>query len=908
MASLAGTNLVNDLAGLGGLLAQAASDADTLNAFLFAAGMNQVAEDYLHDAPFPLQQAVSLLERSRSPGAQLVARLAAGAELVIRALKLRGGGGREALHWQQQIALLVDQLADAVVAKTDPPREALQDCRRLVQEIASLPGGLRRVVAHLPACFHDFDQRPEDLERLASRFALNRSDRARPLAVVGLRTSGSYMAPLIAAALRMQGFGRARAITIRPGRGMLACERKLLRSLVRAGGQVLLTDDPPVTGSSLARAAAELHRSLGLQRARVKRGTLVLLLAIDNDATALPAALAPYEAVVLSRREWSVEAQLHPERVRPALARLFEGELELRSLEPLPLPLPAHGRPRGHSRALFRVRGMDPATGAPRQLDVLGVGTGLGYFGAHQLATFRALSAFAPRILGFDEGVLYREWLPAARQLSVDSEGLPVAVASYVAARRQALRVERDMSTAMQGQRPVWEVAALLLARAFAPATPVMRILLVNRLIMRLLSVQQPSVIDGSMTPEHWFAGERDGDIVKVSLADRSFWRLGLGCFDAAFDLAGVATWSRHGELANRVRAAWLAETGEEVDPERWLLYELAHLWGALRADPAREGDVLHASARVVARYFARAFFGDLNSNPDGPLCALDVDGVLETQQLGLPTLTRASATALRALIAHGYRPVLVTGRGIDEVRDRCGIYGLQAGVAEYGSAIWIQRTERVRGLLDDQAADALSRLRAVLQARDGVRLDPAFSYAIRAYRADADGRRRPLGAEEANECLALSRCEHAVRMIPGENQTDFASALVDKGTGLRAVISALAADHGPDGAGRSAVALAVGDTASDAPMLALAEAAFAPAHAAPGVTGAGVRRVRRPYQAGLHLAVGELLGHPPGGCPRCQVPPSTWSGDLLVDLISAPENGTRALPARALRLAWKLR
>ncbi len=906
-ASLAAANLVNDLEALGALLAQAAGDRDTLDAFLIAAGINQIAEDYLHDAPFPLQQAVSLFERSQLPGGQLATRLARGAGLLIRVLKGWGRARRRALRWQRRIASLVDELADAVVANSDPLGKTLDRCRELLLEIRSLPGGLRRAVVHLPACFQAFDQRPEDLERLAERFALSRADRERPLLVVGLRTSGSYMAPLIAAALRARGFAGTRSITIRPGRRLLAYERKLVRSLLRAGGQLLLTDDPPVTASSLARAAAELVGGFRLERAGVKRDTVVLLLALEDDAAALPAAVAPYEAVLLGPREWSVDARLRPERVRSALARLLEGDLELGSLERLPLPSRGDGR-RSHRRALFRVHGADPATGAPRRLDVLAVGTGLGYFGTHQLAIARALGAFAPRLLGFDDGVLYREWLPAQRQLTADSDELPVAVASYVAARRKALRVDRDMSTAMRGDRPVWEVAALILARGFTPVAPVMRILLVNRLVTRLLSVAQPSVLDGSMTPEHWFAGERDGRVVKVNLGERSFWRLGLGCFDASFDLAGVATCSPNGGLADRVRAAWLEETGEEIDPERWLLYELAHLWGALRDDPNREADVLHGSARAAARYFARSFFEDLTTSPGGPLCALDIDGVLETQQLGFPTLTRASATALRALVAHGYRPVLVTGRGVDEVRDRCAIYGLQGGVAEYGSAIWVERTKRATGLLDDEAAAGLSRLRAALQAREGVRLDPAFSYAIRAYRADVNGRRSPLRAEEAAECLATSGCEQAVRTVPGENQTDFVSAVLDKGTGLRALIEALAADDGSDAADASAVALAVGDTASDAPMLALAQAAFVPAHAPQAASRTGARRVRRPYQAGLHLAVGELLGHPPGGCPRCHAPPPTPSGDLLLDLFSAPESGPRALPLRALRLAWKLR
>ena len=893
-------NLLNDLEAMGAMLEQAAREGNVLDAFLLAAGINQMAEDYLHDSLFPLQQAALLFGRFDSTASRLAARLAVGTGLVIRATRGRRPAARRALTWGSQMAGLVDQLADALLTDGRAPSPVLDRCRKLVLEIPSLPSVLGQAVVRLPACFHDFDQRPEDLERLALRFTDRWPDRERPLLVVGVRTSGSYLAPLIAAALRARGYGKVRTITIRPHRALLSHERAQVRALVRAGGRVILTDDPPVTGSSLAKAAAQLER-LG-----VRKEMFVLLLGLEDEPARLPDQLSSYDAVILPPRDWSVEERFSPHRVRCALAELLEGELELRSLETLPLPNAV--RRRGHRRALFRISGVDPTDGTTRRLDVLAVGTGLGYFGTHELAVARALSAFAPRVLGLHHGVVYREWLPAERRLDSDAREFAVAVASYVGARRDALGVARDMSAAMHGQRPVWEVAALMLARGFAPGASVMRILLVNRAIGRLLSVSQPSVLDGNMTPEHWFSRERGCEPIKVGLSDRTYWRLGLACFDAAFDLAGTAISSPDGALAEQVRAAWLAQTGEEVDPERWLLYELAHLWGILREDPTREAEVRHASARATGRYFARSFLGDLKPAAMGPLCALDIDGVLEGDRVGFPTLTRASATALRALVAHGYRPVLATGRGSGEVRDRCRIYGLQAGVAEYGSAIWVQGDEDATGLIDPEAAAALDRLRAVLRQREGVTLDPAFTHAVRAYRASADGRRRPLDAAEVDECLEASGCGAAVRAITGYGQTDFASARVDKGTGLRALLGVLEAEHQGPSATRPEMALAVGDTAADAPMLALASVAFVPAHAAAAATSTGSRRLRRPYQAGLYRAVGELLGHAPGSCPRCRVAPPTREGDLLLDLLSVAEDGASGLPLMALRLAWKLR
>lgn len=890
-------NLLGDLEALGARLERAARDGRPLDAFLLAAGINQITEDYLHATVHPFDDAASLLRESRSRGFRLAGSVAGGTGWTLRASRAAQPGERRARAWQRQTAALVDRLAAAALAPDGAPAELLDRCLQLVREIPSLPRGLRRAAVRLPACFHDFDQRPEDLEDLAQRFADRWTDRDSSLLVAGVRTSGSYLAPLIAAALRARGYRRVRTMTIRPGQPLLAHERALVRSVVRARGQVLLTDDPPVTGSSLVAAAAQLER-LGVAR------RLVLLLAVEDELGRLPAAVASFDAVVLADREWNIETRLSAPYIRSGLAKLLEDELELRSIEPLPLPGAA--RRRAHRRALFRVRGVHPVDGSARQLDVLAAGAGLGYLGAHQLMVARALSAFAPRVLGVEDGVLFREWLPGHRRLRAGSDEFAAAAAAYVAARRQTLSVARDMSMAMRGQRPVWEVVALMLARAFGPAAPVMRLVLVNRAVRRLLPVERPSVVDGNMTREHWFTDDGDGRAVKVGLSDRSYGRLGLACFDASFDLAGAAVSPPDEQLAAQVRGAWLAQTGEHVEPERWLLYELAHLWGLVREDPAREADVRRGSARAAARYFADAFLADLEPSATGPLCALDIDGVLETDQLGFPTPTRASATALRALVAHGYRPVLATGRGIAEVQDRCRAYGLEAGVAEYGCAICLEGGNRTRGLVDPDSAAALARLRAVLIACPGVRLDPAFAHAIRAYRVAQDGRRRPLGVTEVAGCLEASGSACALRAIPGENQTDFIPATVDKGTGLRALCAALEAEGTLDPGSR--IALAVGDTASDTPMLALASAAFVPAHAAPAVTAAGGRRVERPYQAGLYRAVGELLGHEPGTCRCCRVSPPTRQRDLLLDLLSIAEGGRGRLVRTALGLAWKLR
>jgi pyrimidine operon attenuation protein/uracil phosphoribosyltransferase len=895
---LVASTLLNELPALGTLLDQACREQWWLDAYLVAAGMNQIAEDYLHDLAYPLDDAAAVLAGLASRAGHLAGRAAGASALAARRIAARSEGVQRTVDWQRRAAALVDDLAEVVVAGERTPKQELADrCGHLSRDIPSLPVAVRRAVLRLPACFHDFDQRPEDLARLVERFIERSADRDRPLLVMGVRTSGSYMAPLIAAELRALGHGDARALTFRPRRPLLKEECALVREIAD-GGQVLITDDPPVTGASLAATCAQVER-LG-----VARPSIVLLLALQGGSSHVPLRLAAYRSVVLAGGEWSVRSRLEPEAARSELQALLQGELEIDTVEKLGLPGAAGQR--GHRRALFRVRGHDAVHGTARELAVLVSGAGLGYFGIHHLRVAWKLRSFTPRVLGLRDGLLFREWLPDARRMAADSDKLASSVAAYVATRQRALRVASDTTRRMVGQRPVWEVGGLLLGAGFARAAPVARVALVDRAVRRLLRVTEPSVVDGSTTPEHWFVPADTGaPAVKVSLSDRTYWSLGLACCDATFDLAGVGPFAPDGELGERVRTAWLRETGKVVDSERWLLYELAHLWGRLRADPAQEATVRHASARAVQRYFASAFLSDIDRVATGGLCALDIDGVLETGQLGFPTLTRASAIALRALIAHGYIPVPVTGRGLEEVRDRCRAYGLVAGVAEYGSALCLDGGERVVTLVGADGDRAMRRVRAALRERDGVCLDPAYVHAARAYRVAADGRRRPLAVGEVTECLRAAGAAGAVEAIQGDCQTDFVVRGTNKGAGLLALVDALA-DNG--GNGRSEIALAVGDTGADAPMLALAQSAFVPAHAAREAMVAGAERVRGSYQVGLAFAVARLIGHRPGGCPRCRVAQQTTERELLLDLLSVAEGGLRGLALRTIKLGARLR
>jgi len=276
------------------------------------------------------------------------------------------------------------------------------------------------------------------------------------------------------------------------------------------------------------------------------------------------------------------------------------------------------------------------------------------------------------------------------------------------------------------------------------------------------------------------------------------------------------------------------------------------------------------------------------------------VDGVLETEQLGFPALTPAAALALRALALHGYRPVLATGRSLNEVITRCRTYPLAGAVAEYGSVTYENRGGTVLRIVSDPTIAALDRLRTTLEQTPGIDVDDDYRHSVRAF-AIQRGQRVGLRREVIDQALAQAEADDDIRAVHGEGQTDFIGAAVDKGTGVRALAAQL---HGPQQphADRP-LALAVGDTSSDAPLHPLTDRAFAPAHASHALRQAGFELTSKPYQAGLAQAVGKIIGHPPGTCDLCRMPHPTTERRILRRVLETPGHTPVGMALHALKL-----
>ena len=906
-------NLLNDATTLADLLVDQCAAGQWLDSYLLAAGIDQILEDALHPDALALNRIANRLKASsRGAAGRAAAAVASDGRGLIWGPHAHLLGSSAVARCRRETAALAADLATLTVGEdvvrdgeesldTGASLELRHRATRLRQKVAALPLQVRRTPLRLPSCFLNLDQCPADIRALMNEVVGHWPDRRHPTLVVGVRTSGSYLAPIAIACLKAAGYGEVRQITVRPGQLWLPEERRTLRLALGAGARVLLLDDPPNTWGTIVKTT-RLLRDLGFQP-----NSIVPVVQTFPTTPPPPGELRAHPIVVLPWERCDIHRRLDPVAVKQTLNELLQGEASVDAVKRLPIV--DHEGARAHARALYEVS-VRRGGGRSEQRMVYAHGVGLGYLGVHAMAVGEPLQAFLPTLYGVAGGLLFREWLPEDLRLdaSEDLDAVCEAMVDYVSTRARELRVPEDVSLRLKDRSSVWRALGRFLARpfgrveiAFWPVT--------ERAARALVAVDEPSVVDTRTGVSTWFrAGRRSHQLKKIAFVGRTFSGFDMYCYDPVFDLAGAAASAESDRMQERLRKSYTAGTGKAVDPERWLLYQLVHLssldmeWEEI-SDPVLE----RRMSRRIQRYLRDVFLDDVRPPSEGPLCAIDIDGVLESTPLGISATSAEGVRTLRALQLHGYRPVLVSGRSIAEVRDRSIHYRLAGGVGEYGAAAYVTDGDRTCQLLAAEELEMLASLRAALEQLPGVRLDDGYELAVRAYRLDVRGRRRALRPEQLEAALAR-RKGAPVRVIEGVAQTDFMVARADKATGLEA----LGAELGSPMSGRR-VALAVGDTASDLPVLELAGLSFAPANADRKLREAGIPILGRSGQAGLEQAAAYLLGHRPGRCPTCRDPQLPARTRLLLTLLAPPPKpslGAKAAWAglTLARLAWLLR
>jgi hydroxymethylpyrimidine pyrophosphatase-like HAD family hydrolase len=707
---------------------------------------------------------------------------------------------------------------------------------------------------------------------------------------------------------------------------------------------MLLTDDPPTYGVVAGRVAQELEQLGAAPK------SIVSLLALLGPADTLPEPLRRYESVLLPWREWTIQERLSPESVQRALTNLLVGR-EVRTDDNGEFRIAAvaevqridagadsdYASDRGHASAVYRVCFVNES-GTVLEHHVDADGLGLGYFADPARLVSAALADYVPQVYGISGGVIYQRRLPANWRADLSAtDGLDERVVSYVLDRKRALALDADPTPRVEGYS-VWRLVADILGRGLLGDLRSFGYPLTHETSRRLLAVDRPSVTDGSMALRNWFTPPSSG----TADALKSGWSGGAICCDAAFDLASAAASSDVEELLrtpdgteepfnDTLLRTYRRRTGEEIDGERWLLYQLlanhtllSELGSDLasaerhcRAGPAAPYEHAHleeqatrwlATERALAlahqRYIGRVFFDDVAPS-SGPLCAFDVDWVLETRWLDFPAITPAAALGLRMLMRHGFRPVIATGRSLGEVRSRCHAFGLAGGVAEFGAVIYEHASGRVLSQVGESEQADLDRLREVLRHLPGVYLDHAYRHGVRAVRFSRTGERRGLQSEAIQMALTAAEVGQSVQVFNGGGQTDFAPTSINKGTGIRALARVLGAANAD--ADRP-LAFAIGDDWPDFPILELAQAAFVVPNMSKTLrdelrTWTNVRVVRDPHGAGAFQAVSSFLGHDSGRCYACQPPRLTTRQKLVITSLAGSDGPRRSRVFQAAAL-----
>lgn len=872
------------------------------NVFLLSCALADSVDDHLAGEGYDFSQAEGALPPVRHVTRTLQSVLGVGRRHhQWRLRRLRA--------WREAWSSALDAFLRASLAAPHADPFALSAAReRLTALLAwEAPAGLMGRRSKAPAAFRTQDLTHHDIFALAFRFAAAFPDVERPRLVIGLRTAGSYFAPLVRAWLSARGYRDVEAVTLRPKKGITPWEQAALARCAARRGQAVIVDEPADTGTTVGRVVDILRRT------SVPAGDVVALLPVHPTRRhwqvgdeSLP--LSRIRVITLEPEDWHKEKLLAPaaveERLRPYLrargyrnasvvagpaAERFNGQLRRLSEEKF------------HSRLkrVYEVRLVDHA-GRAESRYVLAKSVGWGWLSYHAFVAAEALADFVPPMLGLRDGILFTEWLPQSDQpaLPLDRGELARRVASYVAARVRRLGLEGDPGPDLDPQNQKGsDLLACALSQAYGwkPAAVLKRARIRHELSRRPCPV--PTFIDAKMRRQEWIQGPVS--LLKTDFEHHGMGKTELNVTDPAYDLAEAILHlnlspAEEQLLLQRYREA----SGDEGVEERLFLHKLLAGTAARVAALANLADprLRHRHDEFNRSYIEAWDFLTTHTvrfcggqcRPAAPaawrspLVVMDIDGVLDKQIFGFPSTSAAGMEAVALLHAHGLAVALNTARALADVQEYCRAYGCVGGVAEYGSVVWDAVTDRTHILVTPESRDELQRLAQTLRQIPGVFLNDGYQHSLRAYTYDRD-RTAALPSALIHGLIAdLGLQRVTVRQTYLD--TTVLAKEIDKGKGLLELLSLAGC---PD-----AETIAIGDSEPDLAMFRVAGRSFAPRHIAPRSVARllGCHIASRSFQPGLLSAVRSIV-HPGGGrCSRCRSCRPAAGGQMFGQLLKVAD------------------
>jgi hydroxymethylpyrimidine pyrophosphatase-like HAD family hydrolase len=788
--------------------------------------------------------------------------------------------------------------------------------------LGPFPADLAEHLIPLPSCFRKLDLTPHDIVALSREFISRFPDRRLAILAVGLRTAGSYIAPLFKAVLQSHGYKAVEMATFRADKGLGREERSKFGRFAAESYRAVLLDDPPVSGETVSCAIDELRR-LGFPD---KRLAVVLPIQFLRRYRLSPMALdlpPEIELITLAPENWHKRRLLAPGAVERRLAEYFQGhgyaraEINVHSAPASLFNAKAEGivedDRRNRLKQVFEVR-LATKENRNETRFVLVKSVGYGYLSYHAYLAGRQLRGLVPPLLGLRDGLLFVEWLPqgdATHPNERRGNELIATIASYIATRIRGLSL-RECGGGVRRHKYSHGVAHLAKVLSRAYGDNVTARLMRKRIERRLVEqpCPRPTLIDGKMRPVEWIADQ--SSLLKTDFEHHGMGKGEVNVIEPAYDLAdaifqfGLSS-EEEGELINRYQE-------EACDPDigrRLFIYKLmAGSWAMADAVTKLQHrylagrqqqwhrefvDAWHFLTAQTARHCGQLCGKSRAPGPGSPLLVLDVDGVIDRRIFGFPSPTAASIEGIAMLHAHGFPIVLNTARSVREVTEYCAAYDCVGAVAEYGAFVWDGVEHRGRALLSPGSLRELTRAREALGRLPGVFIDENYKYSMKAYTYEG-GTPVPLptplvlGFLEKYDLTGLTFHQTSI-------DTTIVSAEVNKGNGLIALLELM----GKPGA----ETLAIGDSEPDLAMFRASGRSFAPGHIIckrqARLLGCSISP--HPFQRGF-LSIVRAIVHPDGGtCDLCRSaePIAAGRDDLVIDLLRVADERPWWRRSRAL-------
>lgn len=899
------------------------------NIFLLGCAVLNSVEEYLRGPTLRLPSQVAALRLGR--GAKWLTQTTAGA--------LRQRRRKQTRRWQERWKTgLSDFLSVLITGPTSDPVAVAQSAHALgMVSQAPLPPELEAEHIGVPSPFRRLDLTHFDVLSLGRRYAALFPHRSQQILLIGLRTSGSYFAPLLAACLNADGYQTVHWLTVQAQKGLGRRERKELVRYARRGFTALIVDDPPNTAGTIS-LAIDLARRAGFGRKRLK--VLAPTHAAHRDwINSLPEGLV----VTLEPEQWHLSRLLEPERVEKRLAEYFPNCANVRVVPSKRadefnacLRILSHGSRGSRWKQVYELQ-TETLLGRKETRYVLAKSVGWGWLGYHAFLTGHRLSGFVPAILGLRDGILYSEWVPPLRLVDdrdEDRERRIERSTSYVLARVRSLNL-RTIPGSGRGLKRDYNGIRLLTKALGKAYGRVLSDTLARLYLERRLSQQhcsRPTLIDGKMQRAEWIASAQG--LLKTDYEHHGLGKAELNVIDPTYDLAEIILdLALTPEEEGRLIRQYVMESGDDdIEARLFLNKLLAGLWAmdaamqqlfskphardlqqACHQRYMRAWDFLTIQA---ARYCGRCCRPPAEPQWRAPLVALDIDGVLDRRLFGFPCTTAAGIEALSLFHAHQLCVALNTARSVGEVKDYCQAYCLAGGVAEHGSYLWDAVAQRERVLISPEAMRQLEELRRRLVVLPGVFLDTRHQYSIRASTYQHKSRDGLLNSL-LNSVRPFTVGEGAPGPLPTLMVQDLMTELrLDRLAFHHTTIdTTIVAKEANKGVGLSALrdwvlqpnddTIAVGDSEHDLPMFRVATCSFAPAHidCAHQAKLHGCYVARHSYQRGLR-DIARLVVHPDRRtCARCveATEAQGYERELFFELLRAADRNSAVSALRAL-------